>query len=73
MEIVLDMLRAAERRAPGFGAIVARRQPLPMCKAEVERTYESRVDEDLGCLNPEFSELPVGEPTFRVFAQLTAR
>jgi hypothetical protein len=73
VEIDLDMLRAAERRAPGFGAIVARRQPLPMCKAEVERTYESRVDEDLGCLNPEFSELPVGEPTFRVFAQLTAR
>ena len=38
---------------------------------EVERTYESRFDE-LGCVNPEFSELPVGRPTFRVFAQLTA-
>jgi hypothetical protein len=40
-----------------------------MCKATVERTYEARHDE-LGCVNPEFDELPVGEPTFRVFAQL---
>jgi hypothetical protein len=63
------MLRAAEARKPGFGAIRAVRHPLPMCHAEVERTYESR-SEDVGCLNPEFEELPVGEPTFRVFAQL---
>jgi len=69
VEIDLDMLRAAERRSAGFGAIRARRRPLPMCKAEVERTYETRVEE-LGCVNPEFSELPVGEPTFRVFAQI---
>ncbi|HKU59357.1 MAG TPA: hypothetical protein VJP39_07110 [Gaiellaceae bacterium] len=69
VEIDLDMLRAAERRSAGFGAIVARRHPLPMCKAEIERTYESRTEE-LGCINPEFSELPVGEPTFRVFAQI---
>jgi hypothetical protein len=40
-----------------------------MCKAEVEKTYEHRTGE-LGCVNPEFSELPVGEPTFRVFAQI---
>jgi hypothetical protein len=40
-----------------------------MCKAEVEQTYPARSGE-LGCINPEFSELPVGEPTFRVFAQL---
>jgi hypothetical protein len=38
-----------------------------MCKAEVESCYESRGDE-LGCVNPEFFELPVGEPSFRVFA-----
>ena len=38
VEIDLDMLRAAERRRPGFGAIRAVRQPLPMCRAEVERT-----------------------------------
>ena len=71
VEIDLAMLRAAERRRPGFGAIRAVRQPLPMCRAEVEQTYESRFDE-LGCVNPEFSELPVGEPTFKVFAKLTA-
>jgi hypothetical protein len=66
------MLRAAENHAPGFGAILARRQPLPMCMAEIERTYESRLDDELGCINPEFDELPVGEPTFRVFAQITS-
>jgi hypothetical protein len=71
VEIDLDMLRAAERQSSGFGAIRAMSHPLPMCRAEVERTYEGRQDE-LGCINPEFSELPVGEPTFRVFAQIKA-
>ena len=42
VEIDVDMLRAAERRQAGFGAIRAVRQPLPMCKAEVEQTYASR-------------------------------
>src|SRR6476661_6103805 len=68
VEIDLDMLTAAERRQAGFGAIRAVRQPLPMCKAEVHATYSSR-GEDTGCVNPEFGELPVGSPTFRVFAQ----
>jgi hypothetical protein len=69
VEIDLDLLRDLERRRAGFGAIKAKRLPLPMCKAEVERTYDARVEE-LGCVNPEFSELPVGRPTFRVIAQL---
>jgi hypothetical protein len=69
VEIDLDMLRAAERRSPGFGAIRAVRQPLPMCRAEIEETYTSRRAD--GCVNPEFGELPVGEPTFRIFAQVT--
>ena len=69
VEIDLEMLRAAERRQAGFGAIRAVRHPLPMCKAEIEQTYASR-SEDPGCVNPEFGELPVGEPTFRVFAQI---
>src|SRR5947208_8210275 len=64
VEIDLDMLRAAEEQKPGFGAIRAVRRPLPMCKAEIEKTYESRLDE-LGCINPEFDELPVGVPTVR--------
>jgi hypothetical protein len=69
VEIDLDMLRAAEERRAGFGAIRAVRQPLPMCRTEVENTYASRAD-STGCVNPEFGELPVGEPTFRVFAQI---
>src|SRR5947208_3197353 len=35
VEIDLDMLRAAEARKPGFGAIRAVRRPLPMCRAEI--------------------------------------
>jgi hypothetical protein len=42
-----------------------------MCHVEVERTYEARGDES-SCVNPEFGELPVGEPTFRIFARITA-
>jgi hypothetical protein len=69
VEIDVDLLREAESHRIGFGAIKAKRGPLPMCKAEVEQTYELRAEE-LGCVNPEFSELPVGRPTFRVIAQL---
>ncbi|MGZ4381269.1 MAG: hypothetical protein ACXVZ3_07605 [Gaiellaceae bacterium] len=69
VEIDLAMLEAAEARGRGFGAICSTRRPLPMCKAEVEAAYESRADE-IGCVNPEFSELPAGSPTFRVFASL---
>jgi hypothetical protein len=70
VEIDLDMLRAAEAHQPGFGAIRAMRRPLPMCRAEVESTYAGRGDGELGCVNPEFFELPVGRPTFRVIARL---
>jgi hypothetical protein len=69
VEIDVDLLAEMERRRAGFGAIRAKRRPLPMCKAEVEQTYAARAEE-IGCVNPEFSELPVGKPTFRVFAQL---
>jgi hypothetical protein len=68
VEIDIDLLRACEASG-GFGAVKATHQPLPMCRVEVESCYESRGDE-LGCVNPEFSELPVGEPTFRIFAQV---
>jgi hypothetical protein len=72
VEIDLDLLRAAERRRRGgFGPVRATANPLPMCQAEIEPCYGGRVDE-LGCVNPEFQELPVGEPTFRVFAQVRA-
>ncbi len=69
VEIDLDLLRTAEERHEGFGAIKARRKPLPMCKTDVDSCYASRTG-DLGCVNPEFHELPAGSPTFRVFAQL---
>jgi hypothetical protein len=69
VEIDIRLLGLAERSRFGFGAVKAVRRPLPMCRAEVATTYERRVGE-LGCVNPEFFELPVGEPTFRVFAQV---
>jgi hypothetical protein len=68
-EIDLDMLRMAERKRDGFGAIRAIRAPLPMCRSEIEPCYEHRGGE-LGCVNPEFKELPAGSPTFRVIARL---
>jgi hypothetical protein len=70
VEIDLDLLRAAERRRDGFGAVLARRAPLPMCHAEVESCYAQRAD-DVGCRNPEFFEMPEAAAGFRVFAQLT--
>ena len=68
VEIDFDLLRAAEATGE-FGAVKATRKPLPICRAEVESCYDSRTEE-VGCLNPEFYELPVGEPTFRIFAQI---
>jgi hypothetical protein len=67
-EIDLDLLREAERRRrEGFGPVRATGNPLPMCGADVESCYAGRAGE-LGCVNPEFFELPVGEPTFRIVA-----
>ncbi len=71
VEIDFDLLRAAESARGGFGAVKATGAPLPLCRVEVEACYEGRTEE-LGCVNPEFHELPVGEPSFRVFAQLRA-
>jgi hypothetical protein len=70
VEIDLDLLHAAEARRGGFGAVRAVRAPLPMCRVEVSTCYDGRADE-LGCRNPEFHELPVARPSFRVIAQIT--
>lgn len=67
VELDLDLLRSLEERRDGFGAVKARRAPLPMCRVEVSACYEHRVD-DVGCRNPEFFEVPVASPSFRVFA-----
>ena len=69
VEIDLDVLQQAQGVKGGFGAVKAVRQPLPMCRAEVATCYENRAD-DIGCVNPEFSELPRGRPAFRVVARV---
>jgi hypothetical protein len=71
VEIDLELLGEAQGHKGGFGAVRAVRQPLPMCKAEVVGCYENRADE-IGCVNPEFSELPRGKPSFRVVDQTDA-
>ena len=68
VEIDLELLEEAQGDRAGFGAVKAQRQPLPMCRAEVSECYEQRTGE-LGCLNPEFFELPQGTPAFRVIAR----
>jgi hypothetical protein len=68
VEIDLDALQEAQARKGGFGAVKTVRQPLPMCKAEVASCYENRADK-LGCVNPEFSEIPREQPSFRVLEQ----
>jgi hypothetical protein len=67
VEIDLQLLESAEATVGGFGAVRALRAPLPMCEVEVVETYTSREDE-LGCRNPEFHELPRERANFRVFA-----
>ena len=69
VEIDLELLQLAEQQRKGFGAIKAKREPLPMCRSEVDACYPHRRDK-IGCRNPEFHELPVGEPTFRVIARV---
>jgi len=69
VEIDLDLLREAQGRKGGFGAVRASQKPLPMCRVEVASCYEHRTG-DLGCVNPEFYELPRGKPAFRVFARI---
>ena len=64
------MLRAAEARREGFGAMRATRA----AAADVPRPRSRRATThragELGCVNPEFYELPEGRPTFRVFTTL---
>jgi hypothetical protein len=69
VEIDLELLEACEAEGGGFGAVRARRAPLPMCEVEVVPCYASREDE-LGCRNPEFHELPRERAGFRVFARV---
>ena len=70
VEIDLEMLRAAEARKPGFGAIRAHAAAAADVQGRDRAHLRVAAREELGCVNPEFYELPVGEPTFRVFAQI---
>jgi len=65
----MDALLAAESELGGFGAVRARRGPLPVCKVEVDPCYSARGDA-IGCINPEFYEVPAERPSFRVIAQV---
>ena len=71
-EIDLDILRRSARRRNGFGAVLAARQPFELCHSGIERAYEDRED-PLGCINPEFHELPDGEASFRVIVNRRRR
>jgi hypothetical protein len=65
VEIDRAALDEMRHKKGGFGAVKARRRPLPMCRAEISKCYQHRAT-DLGCVNPEFFELPEGRPAFRV-------
>jgi hypothetical protein len=71
-EIDIELMLEAEASREGFGAVRALRGPLPMCRSAVQTTFAHR-ETELGCLNPEFGELPAGSPTFRVFARVADR
>jgi hypothetical protein len=70
VEIDLDLLEAAEATRAGFGGVRTLRAPLPMCEVDVVSCYAGREDE-IGCRNPEFFELPRSRPSFRVIARVT--
>jgi hypothetical protein len=69
-EIDADLLDGLEKTPQGFGPVKATRNPLPMCQTDVEGCYAHRAGE-LGCVNPEFHELPLGAPTFKIFARIS--
>ncbi len=52
VEIDLDGFTRLQRTAAGFGALRASREPLPICRSEVERTFEHRAGAP--CVNPDF-------------------
>lgn len=67
-EIDADQLERSHARRQAFGGLRCLREPLPICRAGVERAYPQR-STPLGCLNPEFSEPPASD-SFRVVARV---
>ena len=52
VEIDLDGLRRLQRTAAGFGGLRATREPLAICRSQIERTFEHRGEAP--CVNPDF-------------------
>jgi len=52
VEIDLDGLIRLQRTAAGFGALRTAREPLPICRSQVERTFAHRGRPH--CVNPDF-------------------
>jgi hypothetical protein len=52
VEIDLDGLARLQRTTDGFGALRAAREPLPICRSAVERTFVHRGAAT--CVNPDF-------------------
>ena len=52
VEIELEGFRRMQRTAAGFGGLRASKEPLPICRSQVERTFEHRVA--ASCVNPDF-------------------
>lgn len=52
VEIDIAAFRALEAQACGFGALRVVREPLPVCRSGLDRTFAHRAGE--GCANPDF-------------------
>jgi hypothetical protein len=63
VEVDLDGLRRLQRTAAGFGGLRAAREPLPICRAGIERTFAHRGAP--ACVNPDFL-LSGSEATYTV-------
>jgi hypothetical protein len=64
VEIEIEGFRRLQRTAAGFGGLRASREPLPICRASVERTFEHRGE--TSCVNPDFVLTGAGEYTVMV-------
>ena len=52
VEIDLDGLTRMQRTAAGFGSLRVAREPLPICRSAIERTFEHRAA--ACCVTPDF-------------------
>ena len=69
VEIDLDLLGRARGPAGGLRRGEGAADAAADVPLEISACYEHRADE-VGCRNPEFFELPLERPSFRVFAEL---